>query len=139
MAAGAGGGSVVGLDTGFFIALMKGDGGARDLWASLSEGDRLPVVSLLSLGELLYLAYRIGSPETGRELVEGIDRSARVMPVDRRVVEKAASLKAGRGIPYVDAMILATFMIAGCVEIHTTDRGHFADVPNQGLTFHFYG
>jgi len=129
---------MVGLDTGFFIGLMRGDAKACDFWASLPEGDRLPVVSLLSLGELLYVSYRIGAPETGRELVDSIDRSARVMPVDRRVVEKAASLKAGRGIPYVDAMILATFLISGCSEIHTTDRGHFADVPNKGLTFHFY-
>jgi len=129
---------MLGLDTGFFVGLMKGDAKPLTAWASLADAGALPVVSMLTIGELLSIAYRIGEPEKGREMVESIDRSARVIPVDRPIVEKAASLKAGRGIAYVDAMILATFMIAGCSEIHTTDRGHFADVPNKGLTFHFY-
>jgi predicted nucleic acid-binding protein len=60
------------------------------------------------------------------------------MPVDRPIVEKAASFKAGRGIPYVDSIILATFLLAGCREIHTTDRKHFAEIENKGISFVFY-
>ena len=59
-------------------------------------------------------------------------------PVDRPIVEKAASLKAGRGIPYIDSIILATYMLAGCSEIHTTDKSHFAEIKNNGLSFVFY-
>jgi predicted nucleic acid-binding protein len=129
---------MVGLDTGFFIGLMKSESNPIELWASLAESDTLPVVSMLTLGELLYIAFRIGQPGKGKKLVDSIDNSARVIPVDRPIVEKAASLKAGRGIPYIDSIILATFMLAGCKEIHTTDRSPFAEMKNKGISFVFY-
>jgi predicted nucleic acid-binding protein len=129
---------MVGIDTGFFVGLMKGDTKPIEFWASLVDGDRLPVISMLTLGELLYISFRIGLPDKGKELVDSIDKSARVMPVDRPIVEKAASLKAGRGIPYIDSIILSTFMLTGCREIHTTDRNHFSEIKNKGLLFVFY-
>ena len=129
---------MVGIDTGFFVGLMKGDSKPIEFWASLAESDTLPVISMLTLGELLYITFRIGQPGKGKELVDSLDKSARVMPVDRPIVTKAASLKAGRGIPYIDSIILATFMLAGCKEIHTTDRNHFAEIKNKGISFVFY-
>lgn len=129
---------MVGIDTGFFVGLMRGDSKPIEFWASLVDSDTLPVISMLTLGELLYISFRIGQSDKGKELVDSIDKSARVVPVDRPIVEKAASLKAGRGIPYIDAIILATFMLAGCREIHTTDRSHFAEIKNKGLAFIFY-
>ena len=129
---------MVGIDTGFFVGLMKGDPKPIEFWASLVDSDILPVISMLTLGELLYISFRLGRPAKGKELVDSIDKSARVMPVDRPIVEKAASLKAGRGIPYIDSIILATFMLAGCREIHTTDRNHFAKIKNKGISFVFY-
>ena len=129
---------MVGIDTGFFIGLMKGDPKPTQFWASLVDSDTLPVISTLTLGELLYISFRIGQPDRGKELVDSIDNSARVMPVDRPIVEKAASLKAGRGIPYIDSIILSTFMLTGCREIHTTDRNHFAEIKNKGISFVFY-
>jgi predicted nucleic acid-binding protein len=129
---------MVGIDTGFFVGLMKGDTKPIEFWASLVDGDTLPVISMLTLGELLYISFRLGQPDKGKELVDSIDKSARVMPVDRPIVEKAASLKAGRGIPHIDSIILSTFMLTGCREIHTTDRNHFSEIKNKGLSFVFY-
>jgi predicted nucleic acid-binding protein len=65
-------------------------------------------------------------------LIDSIHKSARVMPVNLPIVEKAASLNAVRGIPYVDSIILATFMLAGCREIHINDRSHFAKIKTKG-------
>jgi predicted nucleic acid-binding protein len=127
-----------GIDTGFFIGLMKGDPKPIQFWASLIDSDTLPVISMLTLGELLYISFRIGQPDRGKELVDSIDKSARVIPVDRPIVEKAASLKAGRGIPYIDSIILSTFMLTGCREIHTTDRNHFTEIKNKDISFVFY-
>ncbi len=129
---------MVGIDTGFFVGLMKGDSKPIEFWVSLVDSDILPVVSMLTLGELLYISFRLGQPDKGKELVDSIDKSACAMPVDRPIVEKAASLKAGRGIPYIDSIILATFLLAGCREIHTTDRKHFAEIENKGVSFVFY-
>lgn len=129
---------MVGIDTGFFVGLMNGDTKPVEFWASLVDSDTLPIISMLTLGELLYISFRIGQPKKGKKLVDSIDKSARVMPVDRLIVEKAASLKAGRGIPYIDSIILSTFMLAGCNEIHTSDRSHFAQIKKKGLSFVFY-
>ena len=129
---------MVGIDTGFFVRLMKGDSKPVEFWTSLANSDTLPVISVLTLGELLYISFRLGQPDKGKELVDSIEKSARVLPVDRPIAEKGASLKAGLGIPYIDSIILATFMIFGCREIHTTDRNHFAEIKNKGISFVFY-
>lgn len=129
---------MVGIDTGFFVGLMKGDSKPVEFWTSLADSDRLPVISMLTLGELRYISFRLGQPDKGKELVDSIEKSARVLPVDRPIVEKAAFLKAGRNIPYIDSIILATFMLSGCREIHTTDRNHFAGIKNKGISFVFY-
>ena len=86
---------MVGIDTGFFVGLMKGDSKPVEFWTSLIDRDALPIVSMLTLGELLYISFRLGQPDQGGELVDSIDKSARAIPVDRPIVEKAASLKAG--------------------------------------------
>ena len=40
--------------------------------------------------------------------------------------------------PYIDSIILSTFMLTGCREIHTTGRNHFSEIKNKGLSFVFY-
>lgn len=129
---------MVGLDTGFFIALMKGEDEAIDCWDTLAHREVLSVVSVLTLGELLYIGYRTGKPKIGMKMVEHIKMVTRVIPVDFDIIEKAASLKAGRGIPYIDAIILATFLLSGCTQIHTTDRKHFSGIRNKGVKMIYY-
>jgi predicted nucleic acid-binding protein len=129
---------MVGLDTGFFVGMIKGKQDIIDIWEELNIGDTAPVVSVLTLGELLYISFRTGTPDVGKALVENIDQASRVVPVDRKVIEKAAALKAGRAIPYIDAIILATFMLNDCRTIHTTDRNHFSEIKNKGIDFIFH-
>lgn len=124
---------MVGLDTGFFVALMKDDKEARQFWMDLSKREDFPVVSVLTIGEILYLAYRVGKPEDGQRMVKGIELAASVRVVDRTTTEHAASLKHSRGMPYVDALILATFVKAGCGEIHTADRSHFRNLDQEDI------
>jgi len=99
---------MVGLDTGFFIALMKKDKKAR------------------------------GKPAQGKKMVKGIETACSVKVVDQEITEMAAGLKHGRGMPYVDSFILATFMIAGCQEIHTSDKNHFQNLGQKGLSVVFW-
>lgn len=126
---------MVGLDTGFFVGMIKGDEAIIELWKKYNAGDTSPVVSVLTLGELLYLSFRTGTPDMGRALVDNIDIAARVIPVDRKITEKAAALKAGRSIPNTDSLILATFLMSNCKTIHTTDRIHFSQIKNKGIKF----
>ena len=62
------------------------------------------------------------------QIAESIYIATRVLPIDRGIVEKAATLKASRGMPYVDSLILATFLSVGCKQIHTTDKKHFSAI-----------
>ena len=71
-------------------------------------------------------------------MVKGIALAASVQAVDQNITEKAAGLKHGRGMPYVDALILATFFEAECKEIHTTDRVHFRDLGHKGIRFIYW-
>jgi predicted nucleic acid-binding protein len=129
---------MVGLDTGFFVGMIKGNQKIIEIWKDLNNKDTLPVVSVLTLGELLYISFRTGTPDIGRALIDNIDLSSRVVHVDRKITEKAAALKAGRAIPYIDAIILATFMLNDCNTIHTTDRNHFSEIKNKGIDFIFH-
>ena len=130
---------MVGLDTGFFIAYMNREPEALSYWEALSASDVPPIVSILTIGELLYISYRLSKPDAGKKIVDSIYAATRVLPIDREIVEKAAALKASRGMPYVDSLILATFLIAGCKEIHTTDKKHFSEINIKDLkiVFHF--
>ncbi len=129
---------VVGLDTGFFILLMKENEHAIKVWHTFLDNRDNLIVSVLTIGELLYMSYRVRQPDAGQRLILGINQATEVIPVDQSLVEKAAGLKAGRGTPYVDAIILATFMMHNCEEIHTTDRNHFGEIKNKGLEFVFW-
>lgn len=122
---------MVGLDTGYFMGMMLGDKGIIEHWESMKEKEAVPCVCVLTLGEILYLTIRIGTPQQGKKMVEGIEKTCTVLDVNKAVVEKAASLKGGHGTPYIDAIIIASFLESGCREIHTKDRKHFGDVKDK--------
>ncbi len=129
---------VIGLDTGFFVALMQKEKEAVRFWKDLSLSEIPPVVSILTIGELLYVSFRLNQPDLGKQLAENIFVAANVVPVEREVAEKAAGLKASIGIPYVDSLILATFVISRCKEIHTTDKNHFSRINIKGMRLVFH-
>ncbi|RPI77734.1 MAG: type II toxin-antitoxin system VapC family toxin [Desulfobacteraceae bacterium] len=129
---------IIGLDTGYFIALMRNTSAALEHWNSLKGQEHTVIVSVLTLGEMLYISFRTGEVEHGETLVELIAKTTTIIDVDQRIVEKAARLKAGRGMPYTDALILAAFLENDCEEIHTTDRAHFGDINNQGMNVIFW-
>ena len=129
---------MVGLDTGFFIALMKKNKEAKQLWSDLGERTDFPIVSVLTLGEVLYFSYRVGKPDQGKKMVKGIQAVCDVKVVGHEITEKAAGIKHGRGMPYIDSLILATFLIAGCKEIHTSDRNHFNNAGQKQFSLVFW-
>ncbi|OQC48278.1 MAG: PIN domain protein [Deltaproteobacteria bacterium ADurb.Bin026] len=124
---------MVGLDTGYFLGLIQGDTNIVKHWEGLKAQEIVPYVSVLTLGEILYLTIRIGKPEQGRRMTEGIEKTSSIVDMNKQIVERAAALKAGRGIPYVDSVIIASFLENGCKEIHTKDRKHFGEVKGKGL------
>lgn len=124
---------MVGLDTGYFVGIIQSEENIIKHWEGLKAHGVIPFVSVLTLGELLYLTIRVGKPEHGRKMVEGIVKTSTIVDVNRQIVERAAALKGGRGIPYIDSVIIASFLENGCKEIHTKDRRHFGELKNKGL------
>lgn len=124
---------MLGLDTGYFVGIIQGEKHIIKHWEGLKTREIIPYVSVLTLGEILYLTIRVGKPEQGRKMVEGIEKMSNVVDVNKQIAERAAALKSGRGIPYVDSIIIASFLENGCKEIHTKDRSHFEEVKNKGL------
>ena len=129
---------MVGLDTGFFVAMMKGDKRTLLLWDNLQQQGRTSIVSVLTLCELLYIYYKIGKAETGRTLIENIKIASIVKFVDENIVTRAAGLKHGLSIPFIDALIMATFLESGCKEMHTSDRKHFGTIGKMKIDLVFY-
>ena len=79
---------MVGLDTGFFIAYMNREPEALSYWEALSVSNVPPIVSILTIGELLYISYRLSKPDTGKRIVASIYTATKVLPIDREIVEK---------------------------------------------------
>src|ERR1700741_217784 len=94
---------MVALDTGFFVSMMRGNKKAISLWREFKQEKIRPIVSTLSLGELLYLFYSEGKGEEAKEMIYNIGRVGKVENVSIDVVIKGASIKHSLGIPYVES------------------------------------
>lgn len=112
-----------GLDTGFFILLLAGHPECVAVWQEVTEGRVRALVSCLVLTELRRLALR-GLIETSDAdlLSEAVGAVCQVTWIDRpEVLQRAAHLAHGAGLPLVDALIVAGLESEGASEIWTTD------------------
>ncbi len=112
---------MIGLDTGFFVALLKGSPEAIKVWEMLVDGKQNAVVSCITLLELQRLQ-RLGTIKRTGILVDAIMAVCRVEWLDNaRVLTLGARLANDLGIPVVDALVLASFADTKCKAIYTTD------------------
>ncbi len=54
---------MVALDTGFFIAMMRGNEDAKDLWKEFRDRRIRPIISVFTIGELFYILLKEQTPE----------------------------------------------------------------------------
>lgn len=123
---------MVALDTGFFIAMMRGNEEAKELWKEFRVRRIRPIISVLTVGELFYILLKEQAPEPLR-VTDSLRRIAKVINVDNEIVLKAGELKNRHKIPYVDSLIAATVLIAKCNEFITSDRNHMICLEDYGL------
>jgi len=113
---------MIGLDTGFFVKLLKGDHRAAEIFEQLNDGTDL-CVSCLTIFELKRLSLK-GALEldTVNKLIDNITALAHVSWLDNiEIHDIAAGLSHGLGIPAVDSLILAGLVSNGSEIIYTTD------------------
>jgi len=123
---------MIGLDTGFFIELLRANHRAVSVWAALTENDEEAVVSCLTLFELerLGLKNAIGGAATLLEAIPAVCEVLWIQEPD--TLSKAAALSHGLGIPSIDSLILAGFLASKAHTIYTTDR-HLESYRKKGI------
>ena len=124
---------MIGLDTGFFIRFLENNKDAVQTWREIIEGEE-SCVCCLSILELSRLSLRgIIDPETTDLLIEAILSICKVTWIDgKEILLMGANLSHGLGIPTVDALILAGFLVLNVNTIYTTDS-HLERFKKKGV------
>lgn len=124
---------MTGLDTGFFVKLLKGDHEVKDIFESIDDDVDL-CVSCLTIFELKRLSLKGVIEHTAViQLINNIMSLAHICWLDNREIhETAASLSHGLGIPAVDSLILAGFILNNSENIYTTDS-HMKRYMKKGV------
>jgi len=124
---------MIGIDTGFFIELIKGNKQALEVWNEILEGED-SVVSCVSLYELQRLALK-GSIDSHsvNTLLEAIKNICNIAWLDHsEIFMAAAHLSHGLGLHMSDSFILSGFIKYKATKIYTVDA-HFCQYKKKGV------
>jgi predicted nucleic acid-binding protein len=112
-----------GLDTGFFVMHNRRHPLAQTVWSAVGHGERLAVVSAISLYEIHCLGLKgMITPTYAKQCLESISQACDVVWVDRlELLKKSAQIGHGLGLSLADSIVLSAFLSRGCREIYTTD------------------
>jgi predicted nucleic acid-binding protein len=125
--------NMIGLDTGFFVELLKANKEAVELWKKIMDGEDVSV-SCLSIFELKRLSLkRAIDSEAVETLIEAVLAICKVVWLDNNeLLLSGASLSYGPGIASTDALILASLVESGAQTIFTIDH-HLEGFKKKGV------
>lgn len=124
---------MIGIDTGFFIEVIKGNKQSLKVWDEILEGEDA-VVSCVSLYELKKLALK-GSIDRHSvdTLLEAIKNICHIAWLDHYDVFMAsANISHGLGLHMADSFILSCFIQYEVSVIYTVDA-HFCSYKKKGV------
>jgi len=113
---------MIGLDTGFFVELLRNNSISIRVWEEIMEGDE-STVSCLTLYELQRLSLK-GAIESNavNVMLEAIRAICKVVWLDEaKILTGAATISQRYGIHAIDSLILASFATLNVKTIYTTD------------------
>ena len=113
---------MIGLDTGFFVELLRNNSISIRVWEEIMEGDET-TVSCLTLYELQRLSLK-GAIESNavNVMLEAIRAICKVVWLDEaKILTGAATISQSYGIHAIDSLILASFATLNVKTIYTTD------------------
>lgn len=123
---------MIGLDTGFFVELLRGREDVAAVWKHLIEGEEEAAVSCLSLFEIERLGLK-GAIREIEVLLEAIPAVCRIVWIQSgELLSSGAGLSHGLGIPAMDALILAGLIAQGAITVYTTDS-HLETYRRKGI------
>ncbi|MCC7492391.1 MAG: PIN domain-containing protein [Fimbriimonadaceae bacterium] len=104
------------------------------LWEAVAAGAVQAVTSELTMMETMVKPYREGDAELVALYAEFLEQLTALQPVDRRILDRAARLRATvRALRTPDAIHAATAIETGHLSVLTNDA-RFSQIP--GLTVH---
>ena len=124
---------MTGLDSGFFVELLRGRPQAVTIWKEILEG-RESVVSCISLFELKRLALKgMIDDDAVDTVIEAIFNICYIAWLNKKEqLDSAANLSHGLGLHMADALILSGFIACQSSVIYTTDP-QLASYRKKGL------
>lgn len=126
-----------GLDTGFFFELWDQNEAVRARWRSITRSDAPAAVSTITLFEVARhgLRGRLGQ-SFAKTIVQRADVAFKKAPVDPTgVLNRAARIGHGMGLPRADALIGASLEAVGCDRLVTGDTDF--EAYEGDMTVHF--
>jgi predicted nucleic acid-binding protein len=125
---------MIGLDTGFFVELVRNNAIAVKIWEGIVEGDE-SAVSCLTLYELKRLSLKgvieSNAVDTILEAIRGI---CKVVWLDKaEILTGAAAISQSHGIHAIDSLILASLATLNVKRIYTTDS-HIEKYKKKGVS-----
>jgi predicted nucleic acid-binding protein len=113
---------MIGLDTGFFVELVRNNSMTVRIWEGIVEGDE-SAVSCLTLYELKRLSLKgVIESNAVNTILEAIRAICKVVWLDKaEILTGAAAISQSHGIHAIDSLILASFATLNAKTIYTTD------------------
>jgi predicted nucleic acid-binding protein len=124
---------MIGLDTGFFVELVRNNSIVVRIWERVIEGDE-STVSCLTLYELKRLSLKgVIEPNAVNTILEAIQAICKVVWLDKaEILTSAAAISQSHGIHAIDSLILASFAFSNVKTIYTTDS-HIEKYKKKGV------
>jgi len=125
---------MIGLDTGFFVELLRKNSQAVEIWEGIIDGDE-SVVSCLTFYELKRLSLK-GVIDSDALIVlhEAIVGICKVVWLDKaEILREAATISYSHGIHAIDSLLLASLTALNTKKVFTTDS-HIEKYKKKGLS-----
>ncbi|HLJ66019.1 MAG TPA: type II toxin-antitoxin system VapC family toxin [Chloroflexota bacterium] len=126
------------LDSFAVLALLQGQPAAQHVADVLSDGE--PWMTLVNLGEVTYIVERTHGKAAADDIFANLlaeerpggGAPLRWLPIDERLVRRAASLKAAGSLSYADCFAAAAAAMLGCPVL--TGDPEFVAAERAGIT-----
>jgi len=125
---------MIGLDTGFFVELVRNNSMAVTIWEGIVEGDE-SAVSCLTLYELKRLSLKsVIESNAVNTILEAIRAICKVVWLDKtEILTGAAAISQSHSIHAIDSLILASLATLNVKTIYTSDA-HFEKYKKKGVS-----
>jgi predicted nucleic acid-binding protein len=125
---------MIGLDTGFFVELVRNNSMVVKIWEGIVEGDE-SAVSCLTLYELKRLSLKnVIESDAVDTILEAIRAICKVVWLDKaEILIGAAAISQSHSIHAIDSLILASLATLNVKTIYTTDS-HIEKYKKKGVS-----